>query len=50
MVSTTGAPTRAGPPLTSPVTAMSPPTAWARASSPGLSRHGPSGPKADTEQ
>ena len=50
MVSATGAPTRAGPPSASPVMAMSPPTACASASRPGFDRHGPVGPKAESEQ
>ena len=49
-VSATGAPQSTGPPSGSPVIDMSPPRAWASESSPGFSRHGPSGPKAEIEQ
>ena len=50
IVSSTGAPHRTGGPSGSPITAMSPPIACTSMSTPGLSRHGPSGPNADSEQ
>ena len=50
IVSSTGAPHSTGGPSGSPITAMSPPIACTSMSTPGLSRHGPVGPKADSEQ
>ena len=50
IVSRTGAPLSAGAASGSPVTAITPLIAWMSMSSPGLSRQGPRGPKADSEQ
>ena len=46
-MSSTGAPQSVGGPSGSPVTAMTPPIACTSMSTPGFSRHGPSGPNAD---